>query len=128
MGPMHLLFESLLPFNWPALLSRPWWYWEPSEASTGDWAYHLFNLAEATAWFVIAVVIVRRSRQVSQWVDRWLAFTLLLFGLSDVAEAWMVSIALVAVKLMILITLLLLKKRRATLRAAVAEIPQRTSL
>lgn len=74
--------------------------WEYDPADGLAVAYHWLNLAEATAWFVIAAVVARRlyrQRRRPGW-ELVYAGLFVLFGLSDVIEAYRVPLWLVAAK------------------------------
>jgi hypothetical protein len=103
--------------EWKTLLLEPWWVWRPNVSGWGDVLYHWFNLLEAAAWLVCACIVILRSQPDSRVTDSKLAAALLLFAASDVAEAWALSIPLAAVKLVILLSLIRLRKKRNLVRA-----------
>lgn len=69
-----------------------WWAWKrPANLAPSfqDLACHYFNLFEASVWFVFAGLVVYRwfrFRQSSLEIVYAIAF--LVFGVSDVIEAW----------------------------------------
>ncbi len=98
--------------NWEQWLSRPWWTYEPSTATVWDQLYRGFNLFEAGCWFVLAGLVLHRwmrhRRSGTEWVY---ALVFVLFGLTDVREAWEQSAGLVLVKGIVLVVLLVLRRQ-----------------
>lgn len=94
----------------PPILTEPWWTWNPETAGPLDYVYRGFNLFEAGAWFVFALLVLarwRRNRNSAREIAYAAAF--LLFGVTDVAEAWRQSTPLIAIKACVLTTLLILR-------------------
>jgi hypothetical protein len=93
-------------------LLAPWWTWTPEKATLGDSAYRWFNLSEAAAWFVFAVLVLNRWRQNRcSALEPAYGAAFVAFGLTDVAEAWQQSLALLTLKGAVLAMLLLLRQR-----------------
>lgn len=97
----------------PDLLS-PWWSWNPETATAGDFAYRWFNLFEAAAWFTFAALVAGRwFKHRHSRLEIAYAVAFVVFGLTDVMEAWQQSLPLLALKGLVLGVLLTL---RATVR------------
>jgi hypothetical protein len=93
-----------------SLLIEPWWTWDPTSAGIGDVAYRWFNLAEAAAWFVFGLMVFHRwRRHRHSGIEVVYAAAFVLFGLTDVREAWQQSALLLAVKGAVLAGLLTLR-------------------
>lgn len=95
---------------WRALLTEPWWTYEPSTVGGWGLAYRWFNLGEAAVWLLCAVLVLdrwRRRRRSPLELLYALAFTT--FGLTDVLEASVISAGLVLLKGANLIALLCLR-------------------
>jgi hypothetical protein len=107
---------------WKVILLDPWWRWQPLNAGWGDRIYHWFNLMEAAVWFICAAAVLWRTQPRSYGVDYRLAAALVIFGISDVVEAWFLSLPLAAVKLLVLIALLRFRRRRSILRRDMASV------
>ena len=90
------------------LLTNPWWIYDPETASFWGHAYRWFNLLEGTVWTTLAMwVLLRHGRRTRiKWC---LALALIAFGLSDFREARIQSASLVAVKGVILLTIVFLR-------------------
>ena len=100
-----------MPHGLSSLLSEPWWTWDAGRAGIGDMAYRWFNLAEAAAWFAFRVAVFRRwARHRHSPLEIAYAATFILFGLTDVREAWQQSARLFALKGLILTALLTLRR------------------
>ena len=94
-----------------SLLVEPWWTWDPRTAGIGDVTYRWFNLAEAVAWFAFgSAVFWRWSRHRHSPLETVYAATFILFGFTDVREAWQQSALLFAVKGLVLAVLLTLRQ------------------
>ena len=97
------------------LWAETWWSWNRTTnlpRTFQDIACHYFNLFEATVWFVFAVLVARRwwvYRRSSLEVAYAIAFVL--FGLSDLVEAWNLTSRLLWWKLINLIVLFRLRNR-----------------
>ena len=93
--------------------AETWWSWDrPANLplTFQDVACHYFNLFEATVWFVFAVLVAHRwwvYRRTSLEVVYAAAFVL--FGLSDLVEAWNLTSWLLWWKLINLIVLFRLR-------------------
>ncbi len=95
----------------PSLLVDPWWTWDPRSAGIGDVAYRWFNLAEGAAWFVFGLaVLLRWSRYRNSSLEIAYAAAFVMFGLTDVREAWEQSLLLFALKGFVLAILLSLRR------------------
>ena len=74
------------------LFWQTWWSWSRAENESYTWidiACRNFNFVEATCWFVFAALVLRRSRKHHRSpLESWYAFAFILFGVSDVIEAW----------------------------------------
>jgi hypothetical protein len=98
--------------SWDQILSRPWWTYDPATVSPWGRLYRGFNLFEAACWLVLAgLVLYRWWRCRKSLAEPAYAAAFLLFGLSDVREAWVRSAALVLCKGAILVALLALRRR-----------------
>ncbi len=99
-------------FGW--LFVETWWTWDrpPGQVkSLQDHLCHYFNLCEATAWFIFAMLVFRRwlrYRRSSTEIAYLIAF--LLFGVSDIIEAWKLTSWLLWWKVLNLAILLLLRR------------------
>jgi len=94
----------------PDVLTRPWWIWNPQNASLGDQIYRGFNLLEAAVWFGLGLLVfIRWTRTLNSPWEIVYSLTFIAFGLSDVAEAWEQSPPLLAAKGVILAALLTLR-------------------
>ncbi|MEO1235445.1 MAG: hypothetical protein AAFX76_01515 [Planctomycetota bacterium] len=91
------MFDDFPREFWPAMQYVLWRYEAQDGLAIG---YHWLNLAEAVAWFVVAAVVarrlVRRHRRPG-WEAVYVGL-FVLFGLSDVFEAYRVPVWLVAAK------------------------------
>ncbi|WP_373652161.1 hypothetical protein [Schlesneria sp. DSM 10557] len=96
------------------LWSETWWRWERPLGSPfmlSEIACHYFNFVEATAWLIFAVLVFRRweiHRRSPMEVPYALSFVL--FGISDVIEAWILTSWLLWWKAVNLIVLFLLRR------------------
>ena len=101
-----------------------WWSWQPTPnvpPSFQDLACHYFNLFEATAWFVFAVLVVRRWMRLRRsWLEPVYSLAFALFGLSDLVEAWSLTSWLLWWKLANL--LVLFRLRRIVMRRYYPEL------
>lgn len=112
------------------LFVRTWWEFDAPH-TLFDHVYHWFNISEAMAWFVFAVLVWQRGRRqtargdqngvqngVRKGVPRRLeiayAFAFATFGLTDLQEAWQQSSWLIWLKLINLVTLAVLRRRVMT--------------
>jgi hypothetical protein len=96
---------------WRELLTNPWWEYQPG--ITGGWglAYRWFNLCEAAVWLAFALLVLRRwRRERKSSVELAYAVAFAIFGLTDVREAYVISLPLVAVKGVNLAVILLLRQ------------------
>jgi hypothetical protein len=83
-----------------AVLNDPIIETTPSFLGRLYWPYLTFNALEATAWIVIAIIIVVRMIRFGRsfWESAY-AFSFLLFGLSDVIEIQGTTLLLLLFKL-----------------------------
>jgi hypothetical protein len=96
---------------WRELLTRPWWTYDPE--TTGPWglAYRWFNFAEGGVWLAFTLLVLRRwRRERNSWIELWYATAFLTFGLSDLREAYVLSLPLVVGKGINLVVLLPLRQ------------------
>jgi hypothetical protein len=96
---------------WRELLTNPWWVYD--SATTGPWglAYRGFNFGEAGVWFAFALLVLWRwRRERKSWIELLYAAAFLTFGLSDLREAYVISLPLVAGKGINLAVLLALRQ------------------
>jgi hypothetical protein len=94
----------------PDVLTKPWWIWNPQNASLGDQIYRGFNLLEAAVWFVFGLLVfIRWMRTRNSLWEIVYSLAFIAFGLSDVAEAREQSPPLLATKGVILAVLLALR-------------------
>lgn len=105
-------FAGRRAMDWSRFLTSPWWTYDPQRAAWGDLLYRGFNLFEAGCWFVFAALVLRRW-MVHRRLPLELGYAALfvLFGLTDLHEAWQQSAGLVLVKGIILLLLLLTRRR-----------------
>jgi len=95
---------------WRALLTEPWWTYDPATVSGWGLTYRWFNLGEAAVWLLCAVFVLNRWRRFRRSpVELLYALALTTFGLTDVREASVISAALVLVKGVNLVALLWLR-------------------
>lgn len=77
------------------LFFETWWSWTRtgSEAySWTDFACRGFNFIEAAAWFCFAGLVFRRWRRHRRSsLEVWYVLAFILFGISDVIEAWILT-------------------------------------
>lgn len=96
------------------LWNETWWSWNrpPNEPYLfTDIACHYFNLLEATAWFVFAVLVLLRWRRYQRsTLELLYVFAFLTFGISDLIEAWQLTSWLLWCKLVNLIVLLIVRR------------------
>lgn len=96
------------------LFYETWWTWNRSPNDpqlVHDWACHYFNLVEAFAWFVFAVLVFRRwTQHHKSQVELIYALAFVAFGLSDVIEAWRLTSWLLWWKAINLTALIALRK------------------
>ena len=72
-----------------ALLTAPWWTFDPATAGVWDHIYRGFNLFEGLAWVLFAVLVfVRYLRRGQSKLEIVYAVIFLLFGLTDFREAY----------------------------------------
>jgi hypothetical protein len=98
-------------------MSRPDWLWHREwrrfDSATGllaNWSTW-FNLVEAVCWFVLAVLVLRRFVMFrrSAWEPVYAA-TFVLFGLTDIYEAWRLTSWLLWVKALVCAALLIQRR------------------
>ena len=92
------------------LWTRSWWIYQPTGNIPSE-VYHYFNLFEAMAWILLAILVLVRylHRRSSTWEIAY-AFAFLLFGLSDIREAYELNSWLIWAKGLNLAVLLLLRR------------------
>ena len=109
-GRIDMFVNDLRRWIW----FETWWKWNPSPhqpSSLQDILCHYFNLIEAAVWFVFAILVFRRwlkCRRSS--LEIAYAFAFLVFGVSDVIEAWKLTSWLLWWKAVNLIILFLLRR------------------
>lgn len=88
------------------------WRFPATRPTTFDMAYRTFNLCEAIAWFVCAVLVAVRWKQFRRSrLEPWYAVAFLLFGLTDLGEASRLDVPLLMIKLVLLIALSWLRRK-----------------
>ena len=89
------------------LMAHPFWWYAPGlEAAIYSW----FNVAEALAWWAIAVYVgVRWLRQRRSRFEPLYVFMFVLFGGTDIAESFAVTLWLLLVKGLVFSNLLVLR-------------------
>jgi len=96
------------------LFWQTWWSWSRSANDPVNWmdrACHYFNFVEATAWFVFSLLVVSRWRRSRcSHLELWYALAFVLFGISDVIEAWVLKSWLLWWKAINLLALFLLRR------------------
>jgi hypothetical protein len=74
------------------LFSETWWSWSRAGNEPHTWtdvACRSFNVVEASAWFIFAVLVFRRWRRFRKSrIELWYGVAFVLFGISDVVETW----------------------------------------
>jgi hypothetical protein len=107
--------EHLVDSLVDVLFLRTWWTHVPGDRSLHSLLYRNFNLAEAVAWWVFAALVLRRFfRNRRSRLEIWYALAFVLFGATDVREAWALQSWLLWVKLANLVALV--KLRGAVIR------------
>jgi len=95
------------------ILRQVWWQWDAT--ASGDvfsQIYHWFNLAESAAWFAFGgMVILRWSTWRWSPLELFYAAAFVVFGITDVIEAWQQSTVLILFKLINLVALFTLRRR-----------------
>lgn len=109
-GVTTLLREELLRILW----FETWWRWiRPANDPLlpHDYACHYFNLLEAAIWFIFSALVIRRWRTGRRSpLELGYAAAFLLFGASDVVEAWILTSWLLWWKAANLIALIVLRR------------------
>ena len=96
----------------PQWLAQSWWRYSSDEPFGFSEIYHWFNIAEGTAWCLIAGLVVRRFlRRRKSGLEIAYAATFVTFGLSDFVEARALTTALIVAKGANLVLLLFLRRR-----------------
>lgn len=93
------------------LFTETWWAYDPQEQSAHSIFTHWFNFFEGVAWCLFAALVLRRywkCRRSS--IEILYAAAFVLFGLTDFREAYFVQSWLLWLKLVILVSLFLLRK------------------
>jgi len=96
---------------WRELLTNPWWTYDA--ATIGPWglAYRWFNVVEAGVWIGFAGLVLRRwMRERNSWMELVYGAAFLSFGVTDLREAYVLSLPLVAAKGINLVVLLALRQ------------------
>lgn len=74
------------------LFFKTWWSWSGATNEPYTWtdiACRSFNFVEAVAWITFAaLVLIRWRRHRRSNLELWYALAFVLFGISDVIEAW----------------------------------------
>jgi hypothetical protein len=92
------------------LFLQTWWTYATARYPAQAIPYHWFNLFEGTAWIVFAFFVLRRYvKHRNSSVEVWYAIAFVLFGLTDLREAWILQSWLIWLKLVILAILLRLR-------------------
>ena len=77
------------------LFFETWWTWSRPANEPYTWtdvACRDFNFVEAAAWFTFAVLVFRRWRRHRQSnLEPWYVLAFVLFGVSDLIEAWFLT-------------------------------------
>ena len=90
------------------LVTHTWWRYNAADSL--HQIYHFFNLGEAVVWLVFGcLVLARFNRHRKSWLEVTYAFAFLLFGLTDLREAFVLQSWLILVKGMNLVALLWLR-------------------
>lgn len=96
------------------LFFETWWSWSRSPNETYLWteiASRYFNFVEAAAWFIFAGLVSRRwHRHHKSLLELWYVFAFVLFGVSDLIEAWILTSWLLWWKGINLMVLFLLRR------------------
>lgn len=93
-------------------LTKVWWARATATPSTFATGYYWFNLAEGTAWCLLAVLVVRRyARCRNSPLEIVYALAFFTFGLTDFREAYCLQTWLILAKGANLLALLLLRRR-----------------
>jgi hypothetical protein len=86
------------------------WRYSASDPSPYQPIYRTINAVEACFWFGFCIAVcIRYARHRKSILEIGYAIAFLLFGLSDVAEMFVVTPALIAAKAVVLVVLLLLR-------------------
>lgn len=97
------------------LFFKTWWSWTRGANEPYTWtdiACRSFNVVEAAAWFIFAVlVLIRWQRHRNSNLELWYALAFVLFGVSDVVEAFFLTSWLLWWKGVNLVALFLLRGR-----------------
>ena len=87
------------------------WRYPPTRPGLFDVAYRGFNLLEAAIWFLCAVWVAGRWRRHRRsQLEPAYAMAFLLFGFTDVREAYQLDVPLLAAKLIVLLALARFRK------------------
>ncbi len=96
------------------LFWKTWWSWSRPGKEPYTWVDIVcrdFNFLEAASWFVFAIlVLLRWRRNRSSSLELWYALAFLLFGVSDLIEAWVLTSWLLWWKGVNLVALYLLRR------------------
>lgn len=88
------------------MITRILWVYPLTRPTLFDLGYRGFNLLEAAIWFLCAVLVMRRWwRNHRSRFEPAYAGAFLLFGLTDVREAFQLDVPLLVVKSMVLLAL-----------------------
>lgn len=95
---------------------QTWWAWDRDRALPYSALYHWFNVFEGLAWFAFAgAVLARYVRCHKSPLELWYALAFVIFGITDLREAWYQQSWLIwfkAVNLAVLIWLRAIVMRR----------------
>jgi hypothetical protein len=96
------------------LFFETWWSWSRPTNEPYTWmdiACRDFNFVEALAWFVFATLVLRRwFRHRHSQLELWYGAAFVLFGVSDLIEAWLLTSWLLWWKVSNLIALFWLRR------------------
>lgn len=71
------------------VFTETWWTYDPRDRSLHSIVYRAFNLVECAAWIVFgALVFARFLRQRHSRLELFYAAAFVLFGLTDLREAY----------------------------------------
>ncbi len=93
------------------LFFHVWWEWSENTDDAFSVIYHWLNIVEGIAWFVFSCLVgLRWLRYRRSQLEFWYSAAFAVFGVTDFVEAWQQSSPLIWVKLVVLITLFLLRR------------------
>ncbi|HEY4262072.1 MAG TPA: hypothetical protein VGM98_18020 [Schlesneria sp.] len=96
------------------LFWKTWRSWSQPGDEPHTWidiACREFNFVEAGSWFVFALLVLARwYRQRHSSLELWYSLAFVLFGISDLIEAWVLTSWLLWWKVINLVALFLLRR------------------